>query len=242
MSLLTVRTQFAKISGRYDLVVASTFADNGADFYIQAGQKLIERNMPVKRSVGRYVEALAVGSWFSLFQNCRAVQEVWISTTSEKWRLDFVDFKTLREAYPLPPSATTAGRPLYYCPALIKTEPQATRVLVDQFGSTALQAAIGFGVGQNYNGILFYPPTDVAYELEVIGLFSEKKLTADADTNYWTEEEPQLLVNAACWALELSYRNTEGARDWENAVRTYLMGLDMDLVDEQVATATQMEG
>ena len=42
MNLIEIRTMFRDISGRYDLV-NTDLSDNGADIYIQQGQKSLER-------------------------------------------------------------------------------------------------------------------------------------------------------------------------------------------------------
>ena len=44
MNLKEIREQFVKRSGRYDLVSSTTnWTDNGADFFIRNGQKLLDR-------------------------------------------------------------------------------------------------------------------------------------------------------------------------------------------------------
>jgi len=90
MSLLEVRTQLIKITGRYDLVVdAVDYADNGADFYINAGQLWLDRRETHKKSFSRVFETVSAGEWYLTFQLCRAIKEVWISNSDgEKWKLE----------------------------------------------------------------------------------------------------------------------------------------------------------
>jgi len=55
MNLLEIRTEFIKQSGRYDLVTdATSWADNGANFYINSGQDYLDvKGVKVPESEGR---------------------------------------------------------------------------------------------------------------------------------------------------------------------------------------------
>lgn len=67
------------------------------------------------------------------------------------------------------------------------------------------------------------------------------ELEGDSDECYWSAEHPDLLIFAALQRLEVSYRNTAGANDWLEAVRSDLINLDMELVEEDVADLDVME-
>jgi len=241
VTLLAVRTQFAKITGRYDLVVASTYADNGADFYINAGQMWLDRLETFHKSFSRVFEEVTEGEWYHLFQLCRAIKEVWISDSDgDKWKLTKADFNVLRAAYAEDPANLDNGDPLYYAPIYIRNDPVAAdQVTIDFFGATEYTSAVDHF---EYNGLVFLPPADGTYTLEIHGLFYHPKLTVDASENYWTEVHPLVLVMAASRALEVAYRNSEGVKDWENAIKTELFGLGLDLVEEASAEVSEMEG
>jgi len=242
MTLLAVRTQFVKRSGRYDLVTdATSFADNGADFFINAGQKFLDRLETHKKSFSTYYESITAGDWYSIFQNCRSIKEVWISNSSgEKWKLTKTDFDVLRAAYAEDPANLTQGDPLYYSPIYLRTSPEtANEITIDQFGSTEYTVAADH---YEYNGIVFMPPAQETYTLEVKGLFYHPALSLDADTNYWTEVQSIVLVMAAMRAVEVLYRNTEGVKDWENAIKAELFGLGLDMIEEDIAEVNEMEG
>jgi hypothetical protein len=49
-------------------------------------------------------------------------------------------------------------------------------------------------------------------------------------------------VWASLRMLEVSYRNSEGAKDWDLALSSYLMGLDKDEIQEQISSVDVMEG
>ncbi len=79
MSLLSIRTQYVKISGRYDLVVdTSAYADNGADFFIQSGQRYIQALLLNTQSEARILRYLAPDTNRISFSDCQSVSNVWI--------------------------------------------------------------------------------------------------------------------------------------------------------------------
>lgn len=242
MSLVEVREQLVKISGRYDLVVDTTdWADNGADFYINAGQLWLDRRETIKKSYSRVFEEITEGEWYVLFQLCRAIKEVWISNSDgEKWKLTKIGFDVLRAAYAEDPADIDNGDPLYYAPINIRRTPETGgAVTIDYFGATEYTEAVDHF---EYNGLVFLPPADGTYRIEVNGLFYQPKLTADDDENYWSEVHPLVLVMAACRALEVVNRNTAGVKDWENSVDSELFGLGLDLVEEEAAETDQPMG
>ncbi|MBU2051340.1 MAG: hypothetical protein KKH61_20525 [Gammaproteobacteria bacterium] len=242
MTLLETRTQLVKVTGRYDLVVdAVAYADNGADFYINAGQLYLDRLETIHKSYSRVFETVTSGQWYKLFQLCRSLKSVWISNSDgEKWKLDKVDFDVLRAAYAEDPANIDSGDPLYYAPINIRRTPEtASTITIDYFGATEYTEAYDHF---EYNGLVFLPPADGTYTLELHGLFYQPKLEDDADTNYWTEVHPLVLVMAAARALEVVYRNTEGVKDWDNSIKAELFGMGLDLAEEEVAEISEMEG
>ena len=72
MTLLELRTQFRTESGRHDLVT-DAFADSGADFYINAGQRYMDRLVNTPKSIVRVFRELAVGAYYVIFPYCRAM-------------------------------------------------------------------------------------------------------------------------------------------------------------------------
>lgn len=242
MSLVALREQFIKESGRYDLVVDTTdWADNGADFYINAGQLFLDRLETTKKSYSRVFTEVTADDWYVLFQLCRAIKEVWISNSDgEKWQLTKKDFDVIRAAYAEDPADLDSGDPLYYAPIYIRRSPEtSSTVTIDFFGSTEYTESNDH---YEYNGLVFMPPVDETMTLEIHGLFYHPKLESDSDTNYWTEVHPMELVMAACRALEVMNRNSEGVKDWTAAIKAELFGLGLDLVEEESADADEMEG
>ncbi len=243
MDLVTIREQFVRMTGRYDLVSStSTWADNGADFYINSGIKYLDRLNTTKKSTARSFPQITSGDWYALVQNCRAIKEVWVSDVDGvRWKLEKKDFNILRAAYNELPTQLDGGSPLYYSPVqtLRKDTETGSVTTIDYFYNTETTEAVDHFT---YNAIVFMPPADTTYRLEIIGLFDTPELTTDTDENYWSSVHPLVLVMAAARALEISYRNTQGAKDWERSIDMELTGIALDLVEEEIAEVDQMEG
>jgi len=73
---------------------------------------------------------------------------------------------------------------------------------------------------------------DVTIQAE--GLFLSAPLASDSSENFWTVNEPELLLKAAMRELEVMMRNTQGVKDWEAAIATELYALECDLVEDQL--------
>lgn len=239
MSLLDVRRQFIQFTGRYDLITdEETYRNNGADFFIQSGQSWLDKIAQIYKSESRHYSSVAIGEWYKLISNCRAVHEVWVSTAESRKELKRYSYREFRTAYPKTPTLADAGTIHAYAPGILRASPETTGIItVDKFGP------LEFTEVGNYwplTGILFMAPPNEPVTLEVLGNFSQPKLTLDTDKNYWTEEQPFILTLAACRAVEISYRNTTGVLDWEGAVRNELQGLEFDLVDQESHGITQI--
>ena len=237
MNLLQIRTKLIQISGRYDLVKNDQdWVDNGANFYINSGFGMLDRKMNTKKSVGKYFEEVASSAWYITMPNCRSIKNVWINNTTGRSELDKKDLIWLRNEYPSLISTTDTGTPLYYAPTYLRSVGDDDKDSLGEFFSLVMDDS------ENYSGLIFLPPPDESLVVEVWGTFMTPELSADADENYWSIEHPMLSLFAALYYLEVSYRNTEGANDWNNAMTTYLTDLDKDTVEEEIHDADHMEG
>ena len=243
MNLLQIRTEFIRRSGRYDLVVDSTtWADNGANFYLNSGQRFLDRMDTLAKSTGRYFRQVAAGRNYVVFPYCRAITECWAMTTSERVKLRKIDIAELRTYYNTPVSSLTTGQPLYYAPAVLRVIPESDRLAIGEFEGIIDFSDVMFDQHYEYNGVIFYPPPDGTYVIETWGLFYSPELLNDTDESFWSVVHPEVLLMAAMYQLEVMYRNTEGANDWMRAIEMAVMGLGKDYVDEQIAETNQMEG
>ncbi len=237
MTLVTLRQKFVEISGRYDLVVdTSAWADNGADFFIQAGQNTLDQKVSsLPESEGRIYETLAASGHYVSFQKrCRAIIQVWANNDENRVELEKVPFDDLRNLYGDIIADIDTGAPLYYSPAKLReidvTDQNATGTFVNYTLSTST----------DFRGIIIMPPVDEAYDIEILGKFHQLALTVDAQENFWTIMHPFTLIKAALYHLEVGYRNSEGQKDWMNAINLDVVEIDMDIVEEEIATTDTM--
>ena len=240
-TLKDIRTDFVKRTGRYDLVDDPvTWADNGADSYIQAGSRFLDRRETHEFSKAKHYEDGAVDEWYKVFQECRAILDVWVSNDEYRKKLELRDVDSFRAYYNEPAGSIDSGCPTYYCPALLRTHPQAGTIYIEKFVDTTHSEADKYDY--EYNGIMWMPPTDEAIIVEVQGLWYSKKLTDNDDKNYWSVNHPEALIMAAAYVLEIMYRNTEGAKDWLAGIDILLGDLGKDFVEQQAAQVNQMKG
>jgi hypothetical protein len=241
MNLLQIRTKFRQLSGRFDLVTPA-YADSGADFLIKAGQDFLDRVGPFSKAVGRYFYTIPLGFNKVIFGRCRAINEVWAATTDARWQLEKISIQDFRDAYPEVPSALSPGAPLVYTPAYLRMVPDPSQVPVAIPGGYIGYADVMFAGDHLYNGVLIGPPVDQQMMIEVWGLFYSTELLADTDESFWTVAHPDTLLYAAFYKMEVFNRNTQGAKDWLNAINADSMGIDKDIVEEEISGISAMEG
>lgn len=243
MNKLQLRQQFVKESGRYDLVVDTTnWVDNGADFYLDAGQRYLERRLGIRKSVARMFQMLTAGQNYITFQYCRSILDVYIADTESRTRLEKKTIVELREDYASMPSDLDTGTPLYYTPAFLRpspADPDLTTLAgyMDYMDILALPAT-----SQVYDGVLVFPPPSGAFMIEVWGYFYDRVLTSDTDTNQYSELFPEVLLHCALYQLETMNRNSEGAKDWKLAIDDGLLTIDFDAAEEEASDVDCMEG
>ena len=103
MNLLELRLQFRSISGRFDLVEEDG-TDTGANFYINAGQRHLDRMDETQKSWGIAHRFCEVNRYSAQFNWCRAVKEVWAATTVARWQLEKMNLQDLIASYFTTPS------------------------------------------------------------------------------------------------------------------------------------------
>ena len=239
MNLLSIRQQFIKLSGRYDFattVVTEFDTDGGANFFINAGMRFLDRKYQTNKSVASIFEKVASGSYYFTFQNCQVINEVWCNDAEERWQLRRYPFNTIQEGYPDLVSAIDTGEPQFYCPIWLRTTDSTDRTTLGTFFNYVKSDDYG-----TYNGILFVPPTDGEYVLEVIGKFYHTEMTSNTDQNFWTNEAPETLLKAALYQLEVFYRNTEGANDWLRALEMEGFELEKNYIEQESNEMEVME-
>ena len=239
MNLLEIRTDLTTKSGRYDLVNASTFADNGMDFHINAGQKFLDKLVTVPDSQANIFFAPVAGEYsITVDKSCRAIYEVWANDDESRWPLNKLSLGDFKYTYYEPVTAITAGSPCDYTFMDMRSISPAEQSSLAEFLSKPAVEGSGFG----YRGIVFGPQLDATYVIEVIGLFSQIVLTSDSDSNFWSFNYPHLLIMAALRSIEVFNRNTEGVNDWTKSIISETTELDFDVAEEDSYDIDQIEG
>lgn len=237
MNLRDIRTKFIKLSGREDLINSDS-SDNGADFFINSGQKFLDRRIDFRKSSGRVFRPLAANGWYVSFERCRSIEKVWVNDSEERWELDRKNLYWLHTKYPELISATDAGDAAYWAPANLRG------IDIDRINSvgTLFNYVMPEENQEDLDGVIILPPTDTELIVEVWGKFYSPRLINNNDVSYWTSRAEDTLILAALYRLEIFYRNTEGAKDWLAAVDLDLMDIDKDKVHEDNANVDTLEG
>lgn len=364
MRLEEIRSKFVTLSGRNDLVKTVsnvTNIDNGADFFINAGQRLLDTLQNTPESFKRYIEDIVQGGYKMTFPDCRAIKEVWLTNADGRFPLEKKSIGWIRQEYGEDYSVLDTGQPLYFAPSVHTLAPAQSLKTADDFTGMHDYGTVEFGL-IGYHGVVIVPPADGTYTVNIWGLFfsgtlvdsikavgditftgqpaNEETFTlgddgvdyqftfvtgapandaqvqigadvgasidnavtvvnakatmviaANASDSYvnklrvtaitggvggntiaflesianatisgagvlggtvsgvdkmeeswWTVMYPEVSVLGALWALESFYRNTEGMRDQMNAINTILVGIDRDIVSEEIAGVTQIIG
>ncbi len=226
MSLKNIRIKVVEFSGRTDLVVDTTdYVDNGMNWFVTQGQNFLDSLVNTENSPGILSGAIVAGDYDFKFARCRSILDVWfLNADGDKVFPRRMTFEDFIEEHPENVASADRGIPVDYAPNIIRDID--TPVTADNIKK----------------GIIFSPPADQSYTINVQGLFFATALSGDADENYWTQLYPDLLVFATLYKLEVSYRNTEGSRDWLNALNDALIGIDADIVNQVSSGDNQMIG
>lgn len=238
MTLLSARKQFVNQSGRLDLMNEDG-SDNGADFYINAGQKYLDRMIESREDIARSFRYISAGDYFMKFVrgHCRSIHQVGIGTTESFEWLNRENLIDLRSKFNKPFEYIEKGKPQYFAPAYLRP---AQPELDDTDGIVGYMDVMeGW---RYYNGIILLPPADQSYHIEVWGKFHTTELVNDDDESFWTKNFEYILVMAAQRSLEVFYRNSQGVKDWTASIQSELFEMEKDFIEETYFGFDQMKG
>ena len=250
MDYLDVRNKFCELSGRYDLITA-TQEDAGADFFLNAGQKYLDRFFDSGKALARYPVIVSAGGYIAKSVGIRAIKEVWVANSDGKSQLAKCSLDEIKDYYNEEFSSTTQGTPAYYAPALFRPYPDTLADVTGMYNVSDLLTYSATAPAQhfNYNGIVLMPPADGTYTIEIVGLFYSPTLSATLSgstwtqtKSFWSEVHPEILIAAAMYKLQSLYNNTGAAMDLKASVLEDVMGLDHDAAEEDIAGNMQMGG
>lgn len=222
MNLLEIRTKLIELSGRYDLVVdTNTYADNGADFFITAGQRFLDQLLDSPKSKATKPITIGTGDTTIDLPRCRSVTHIWLEDDGNKrflGRVPFVDFQEYYGDF----SNVGEGLPKYYTIGEARD--------ADTPAITELKKRV----------ILIGPKSDKDYTAYVKGKFYSYELSADEEFNFWSVEYPHTLIQAGLYMMERFYRNTQGTNDHLIAIQRDVQGIDHDVVEMDLQERTNM--
>lgn len=246
MEYWEIRKKFVEISGRYDLVDPTTWEDNGADFYLNMGQKVLDRYTDSKKAIARYPFELTSGIIIVKTPGIRSIREVWIANADGKRRLACIPTDQFRWGFAKESNLLETGAPLYYTPAIFRSFPDE---LISVTGLYDVEDLLLAGTHYTYNGIIVMPPPDGTYTITIWGLFYSPILSASLvnaswvqTKSYWTEDEPETLLEAALSRLATFAGNVTSAKEHKEAMLEDLRNIDFDAVDEGLVGDMEMEG
>jgi hypothetical protein len=250
MDYSDVRKKFAELSGRWDLLT-STYEDAGADFFLNAGQKYLDRMMDTGKMNARYPVIMAAGTIVAKTVGLRSIREVWVVNVDGKTQLSPCSLQMLREYYSEESANVAQGCPAYYAPAILRPFPDTLASTTGMYDVEDLLLYSGTAPAQhfNYNGIIVMPPPDSIYTLQIWGLFYSPTLSATLSgsvwtqvKSFWTEVHPEILIEAAIYKLHSLYNNTTAAADYKTALFEDVTGMNHDAADEDCTGSMVMGG
>ncbi len=246
LTLIQLRQIMAEQDGRYDLVNAD-WTDNGLDYYINAGARFLDSYRLTPKSYKWLKKDIIAGDYFVAVERLLALKEVWMRDATQGWQLTKKSLGYIKEQYPGAVSGISNGQPTYFVRVVTGLAPEQKALTsanyTDEFTFGFEDMIFSDQDTGHYKhaGILWMPPSDGAYTIEILGQFMSDPLTADADRNFWTTQFPEILMAAANMVIEETYRNSSGVKDRMRAIDNYLIGLDHDLVEEEISGRNQMD-
>lgn len=239
MNLYDVRQQFIVRSGRYDLEQRTRSGAVPADFFIQAGQRFLDRRSNVQKSQNALLtKNIRIGESFVPLESCWYIDKVrLLDEEKNAWET----LSRIHSKASIRYAMRSRGTPLYW----LITTPRSANDLVSQAVNTIQENADTFTAPLTNAAdtmIEILPAPYKEFVLEVTGKFYSVPLTQDLDSSFWSELYPDLLVKAALYQLEIFYRNSEGASDWLNSIQLDLIDIEQQELLQDIQGKDVMGG
>lgn len=237
MNLFDIRKQLVKISGRYDLVIDDEdFANNGADFYINAGSNFLDKLGIAREGITTLSIPIIAGAYSVDFgRRCLSVKEVWVTDAEARTQLYKSSLNTLKHCFSTTIASISPSRPMTYALASLDILNASMRDSIGVFLNLKMSST-------DYRGAIFAPVADTNYLIDVVGHFLQIELIEDDDENYWTLNAPEMLIKAALRQLYTLTGRTADAIAMQSALTTEAALQDKCNVEEEISDIDQMEG
>ena len=225
MNLRQVRELFIERSGRADLGSPVSHLDTGfsiasftptasrdvgftqgADFFINEAQKFLDDRYEQPELKSCLVSTLEGGENTLVFPNrFRYITQV-------LWNEKLL----YQRAFDLRMLTVATDEPAFWSFAPM-------HCIVDKKKIAAKEPKSWFGADFLKNeatcrSIILSPKPQDTGQVFIMGMAFSEPLEKDGDVSVWSTKYPDILITAALWKLELSYRNTEGANDYYKAM------------------------
>lgn len=244
MSLLAIRQKLRTLSGRYDLVDSEGADSGNADWFINQGMRYLDEDIGSPDRRRWYKIDIAEGDVSLTFTGCMSILEVWVADDEGRKQLVQKKLQDIMTTYDDAYDDLTGGCPEYYAYSPIMLAPSQSAITSEDYTDTFTYGGdhVDFGANVGYSGIYFMPPADDTYTISILGDWYTTALSQNTDTNYWTENQPDLLLYATLYKIETFYRNREGAQDWLMEMERKKEAMWKNVVRQEVSEITQMEG
>jgi hypothetical protein len=240
MNLLEIRKKFRDLSGRYDLVNEDG-SDRGATFFVNEACRWLDKSVEVEKTYGSYMEILAIGTWYVQLKRCRAIKDIWLISSTGRAQLEKISIQDMLASYFTElPADMEQGIPSQYSPAIARYFPED----MTAGDITAIGAFTGLitSSGTDYNAILLSCPLEESSLIEIDGFFYSQELVDDEDVNYWSVNNPLLLINTMLKHTHTMSGNKAMLDITDRGIDGDLTRLDKEIVEADIAGIDQIEG
>lgn len=249
-NLLTVRQDFIRTTGRWDLVTSTAATvDNGADAWVNRACKWLEDNIDrpgarqwTNHPIGDPDSVSAAYSIYVPVSGALTVDRVvLVSDTTTYAPTDLTD----RYLDPMDFDAAIG-------PMAVEVFEDASLVTIDRFQEAVTRGiplywtikesvryydeAESDNAGDTTDGplyLLFYPLPEVGTAVRIWGKRTPTTLVNNTDGNWWTRANPHVVTMAAAMLLEETMANTARQRAYRETVMGYLSTIDDQAVERE---------
>lgn len=223
-NLLGIRQRFITYSGRADLASTSSVTndtDEGADFFIQAGQDYLESILGTENSLLYLDYTTAAGDVTINLEYASGAESIVSPDKLYKMaKASDSDYEVASMTY----------RSLDY---LLYNYPDWDDTTQDE------PVDWGWEMEQGEDKIRIMPPADDVYTIRVYGKAFPDVLTDNTDTNVWTNKYPQILIAAALHQLYSFYGQDDDAVAKQNFIVHWMNQIDKKQVERELQAAKE---
>ena len=185
--------------------------DSQVDFYLNAGVRKLNRAVEGEQFIKE--ESYTLESYYLDIDDSLSVLEVYLVDGTGRRRIHRMVFRNFISVFPNFESAT--GVPVAWTTETHTASGNGKRVLFNS-------ASIGTSVIVRYKEDSTFDTTD------------------GTSNTWWSVHYPEALIYASAFVLESFYRNSEGMRDWLNALQSVLDDVEFEFMSNNFHENMQM--